>query len=429
LTVFNSPVHPPPLLTSEAAKILLTLFLSSLIGLEREEHKAAVDKYVFGGVRTYPLIGLLGYAMAFMSGSQLWPMTIGFTVIASFLWLSYRHKLQTAETVGVTTELSGLTTYVVGALISFGHFWIAATLAVLSVLLLELKLFLEGLSKRIPAQEIFTFTKFLLLTVVILPIVPNQDFGSYQINPFKTWLVVVAVSTISYASYLLEIFTKGKGGVVLSALLGGAYSSTLTTVVLAKRAKETAGSASLFSGGILMASGVMYLRLVVLIAIFNRQLATLVAVPLLVLGGAGLAFGWIWTRRRQTQPSQVKKEYVPRNPLELWAAFLFGGIFVAMLVLTRVVMVHLGRGGVFGLAAVMGLSDVDPFVLSLTQSAGAVTTLAVAAAGVVVASASNNAMKALYAFGFADRETGRQSLYLLVGFAAVGLLPLIWVLR
>lgn len=424
----NSLAHTPQVLTSEAAKILLTLFLSSLIGLEREEHKTAAGRYVFGGVRTYPLIGLLGYALALLPSADLWPMTIGFAVIASFVWLSYQHKLQRAEVVGVTTELSALTTYVVGALVSLGHFWIAATLGVLSVLLLELKLFLEGLSKRIPAQEIFTFTKFLLLTVVILPIVPNQNFGPYQINPFRTWLVVVAVSAISYGSYLLEIFTKGKGGLVLSALLGGAYSSTLATVVLAKRAKDTPGAASLFAGGILMASGVMYLRLVVLVWIFNRALAAMIAAPFLLFALVGLGVGWAWSRRRD-QSEELKKEYVPRNPLELWAALLFGGIFIGMLVLTRIAMVHLGRGGVFGLAAVMGLTDVDPFVLSLTQSAGAVTTLTVAAAGMVVASASNNAMKGLYAFGFADRETGRQSLYLLLGFAVLGMLPLIWVLR
>ena len=424
----NSLAHTPQVLTSEAAKILLTLFLSSLIGLEREEHKAAAGRYVFGGVRTYPLIGVLGYALALLPSADLWPLTIGFAVIASFVWLSYQHKLQRAEVVGVTTELSALTTYVVGALVSLGHFWIAATLGVLSVLLLELKLFLEGLSKRIPAQEIFTFTKFLLLTVVILPIVPNQNFGPYQINPFRTWLVVVAVSAISYGSYLLEIFTKGKGGLVLSALLGGAYSSTLATVVLAKRAKDTPGAASLFAGGILMASGVMYLRLVVLVWIFNRALAAMIAAPFLLFALVGLGVGWAWSRRRD-QSEELKKEYVPRNPLELWAALLFGGIFIGMLVLTRIAMVHLGRGGVFGLAAVMGLTDVDPFVLSLTQSAGAVTTLTVAAAGMVVASASNNAMKGLYAFGFADRETGRQSLYLLLGFAVLGMLPLSWVLR
>jgi len=420
--------NPRQLLPPEATKILLTLFLSSLIGLEREEHKAAVDKYVFGGIRTYPLIGLLGYAMTLLSGPQLVPLTVGLAVVASFLWLSYRHKLETAEAVGVTTELSGLTTYVVGALVSQGRFWIAGTLAVLSVLLLELKFFLEGLSRRIPAHEIFTFTKFLFLTVVILPIVPNQDLSPYKINLFKAWLVVTAVSAISYASYLLQVFTKGKGGLTLACLLGGAYSSTLTTVVMAKRAKEAQSSPHLFSGAILMACGMMYFRLAVLIGVFNQQLLAKTALPLLVLGAFGIAVGWLWSRLPKDGPARVDREYTPRNPLELWAAFLFGGIFIVMLILTGWA-VHLGERGILGLAAIMGVTDVDPFVMSLTQSAGAATPLAMAVAGVLIATASNNAAKAFYAFAFADRKTGKQSLALLLGFAALGLAPLIWALR
>jgi uncharacterized membrane protein (DUF4010 family) len=426
--MFSAPANSPHLLTLEPTKIIVTLFLSSLIGLEREEHKASVNGYVFGGIRTYPLIGLLGYAIALLSGMQILPLIIGFAVVASFLWLSYWHKLETSENVGVTTEFSGLTTYIVGALVSLGHVWIAATIGVLSVLLLELKRFLEGLSGRIPAEEIFTFTKFLLLTVVILPIVPNQNIGPYHINPFKTWLVVVAVSAISYGSYLLEIFTKDKGGVVLAALLGGAYSSTLVTIVLAKRAREAA-SPHLFSGGILMACGVMYVRLFILIGIFNRPLLSKISVPLLVLSAIGLLAGWLWTLRAERTDGSVKRHFVPRNPLELWAAFLFGGLFIAMLVLTNLALTHLGQGGVFGLAAIMGFTDVDPFVLSLTQSAGSITSLTLGAAGILIASASNNVIKGFYAFAFADRRTGAQSLILLLAFAMLGLLPLLWILR
>jgi uncharacterized membrane protein (DUF4010 family) len=417
-----------PLLHPEATKIILTFFLSSLIGIEREEHKATVNQFVFGGIRTYPLIGLLGYALAVVSGPNLIPVSVGFAVIASFLWLSYQHKLHSGQPVGVTTEISGLTTFVVGVLVSLGHFWIAATLSVLSVLLLELKMFLESLSSRIPPQEIFTFTKFLFLTIVILPIVPHQDLGPFHINLFKTWLVVTAVSAISYGSYLLEVFTKGKGGMILSALLGGAYSSTLATVVLAKQAKEENSFHHLFSGSILMASGMMYLRLAILIGIFNRQLLEMLLWPLLLLGAIGLVGGWLWTRLPEEKSGQIKKEHVPRNPLELWVAFLFGGIFIGMLVLTELAVVHLGRRGVFGLAGVMGFTDVDPFVLSLTQSAGSLTTLAIAAASIMIATASNNTLKAVYAFIFADRKTGVQSLALLLAFAVLGLLPLFWLL-
>lgn len=411
----------------EATKIVVTLLLSALIGFEREEHKTTVDKYMFGGIRTYPLIGLLGYALSLISGAQLLPLTVGFAVVASFLWLAYQHKLQGAESAGVTTELSALTTYVVGALVSQGHFWVAGTLTVLSLLLLELKVFLEGLSKRIPAHEIFTFTKFLFLTVVILPVVPNQDIGPYHINLFKTWLVVTAVSAISYASYLLQILTKGKGGIILSALLGGAYSSTVTTIVLAKRAKE-ADSAHLFSGGILMASGIMYLRVAALIGIFNWHLLTQLYVPLLVLAAIGAASGWLWSLRPSDQSTEIKKDYVPRNPLELWVAFLFGGIFIAILVVTAWAVAHLGEKGLFGLAAIMGVSDVDPFILSLTQSAGTLTSMGPAVAAILIATASNSVVKALYSFVFADRKTGVQSLCLLLAFSILGLVPLIWTL-
>lgn len=421
--------NPLLFLPPEATKIILTLFLSSLIGLEREEHKATVDKFVFGGIRTYPLLGLLGYALALISGPQFVLIAVGFAVVASFMWLSYQRKLQRDGAVSVANELSGLTTYIVGALVSLGHFWIAGTLAVLSVLLLELKTFLEGLSQRIPAQEIFTFTKFLFLTIVILPIVPDETLGPYRINPFKTWLIVVAVSAISYGSYLLQVFTKGRGGMVLAALLGGAYSSTLATVVLAKRSKDVEGAPHIFSGAILMAAGMMYLRLTILLAIFSLGLLDRIVTPLLMLAAIGLAGGWLWTRRPDKQLIEMKKQYLPRNPLELSVAFLFGGIFIVMLVLTAWSVAHLGQRGVYGLAAIMGVSDVDPFVLSLTQSAGVVTTLALAATAILIATASNNVVKACYAFAFGNRRTGIESFCLLVGFAILGVTPLFWLLH
>src|SRR6202049_1562496 len=187
----------------EGVKILLTLFLCFLIGLEREEHRAAGQRYSFGGVRTFPMIGLIGYAMALLSGGQLLSLTFGFGVIGAFLWLSYRHKLEKYEEAGVTTEVSGLVTYVIGALVSRDQLWIATTIAVLSMLLLGLKEFLENLTTKIPAVEILTFTKFLLLTFVILPIVPNKDYGPFAVNPFKSWLIVVAISGGSYRRHML----------------------------------------------------------------------------------------------------------------------------------------------------------------------------------------------------------------------------------
>ncbi|MGB2676154.1 MAG: MgtC/SapB family protein [Candidatus Acidiferrum sp.] len=413
-------------LPPEAVKIVVVLFLSFLIGLEREEHKVAMGSYSFGGVRTFPLIGLIGYSIALISGTQLLPLTVGFLVIAGFLLLSYWHKLSSAKAAGVTSEMSGLTTFLVGALVCHGHLWIATALSVVSLLLLDLKVALEKLAVRIAPSEILTFAKFLLLTGVILPVLPSQEFSRFHINPFKTWLVVVAVSTISYGSYVLQKLTKERGGVVLAALLGGAYSSTVTTLVVARRAGRERHP-HLFAGGILIASGVMYLRLVALLALFNRQLMSLLVLPFLVLAGLALGIGWLWTRRAEEGAQAVKPEFEPRNPLELLAAFLFALFFLAMLVATQLAVTHLGRAGVNTLAAIMGVSDVDPFIMGMTQVAGAVTPLKVAAVAILIAAASNNLIKGIYAYTLADRKTGVQSLLLMTVLAAVGLIPLLWV--
>jgi uncharacterized membrane protein (DUF4010 family) len=412
-------------LPPEAVKIALVLFLSFLIGLEREEHKAAGGAYSFGGVRTFPLIGLIGYSIALVSGTQLVPFTIGFLVVAAFLLVSYWHKLTTDAAAGVTTEMSGLATFLVGALVCYGHFWIATTLAVASLLLLDLKTALEKLATTVAPQEILTFAKFLFLSGVILPALPNQEFGPFHINPFKTWLVVVAISAISYASYVLQKVTKGQGGVVLAALLGGAYSSTVTTVVMARRAARE-HHPHLFSGGILVASGVMYLRLAILLALFNRQLMSLLWAPFLALAGLAVGGGWLWSRRADKSSLAVEREFEPKNPLELLTALLFAVLFLAMMVATQLAVTYLGKAGVNTLAAIMGVTDVDPFIMGLTQAAGTLTPLKVAAGAILIAAASNNVVKGIYAYSLADRKTGVQSLLFLAGLAAAGLIPLFW---
>lgn len=410
------------LLPTEGLKIILVLFLSFLVGLEREEHHAESNhtaNYAFGGVRTFPLLGLIGYALSLVAGENLVPPTIGFAVIGAFLWLSYQHKLSTNERAGITTEMSGFTTYLVGVLVSHGQFWIATTIAVTSILLLELKTALENLSRRLPGEEILAFAKFLLLTAVILPVVPNRTFGSFGFNPFKAWLIVVAASGISYGSYLLRKASQGRESVFLSAVLGGAYSSTVTTVIMAKRAREV-HSPRLIAGSILMASGMMYVRLLLLLALFNRGLAAVLLWPFLIAGAAGLAFGWYWARvpassRKGRENLRIK------NPLELSAAFFFAAMFVALLAASHYAIARFGRGGIYGLAAITGTVDVDPFVLGLTQS-GQPSMLA--ARAIAIAASSNNLMKGIYAFAFGDRQTGSQALVLLSALALLGLAAL-----
>ena len=415
------------LLPPEGVKILLVLFLAFLTGLEREE-RAGAGPRSFGGVRTYPLIGLIAYGISFLAAGAILPVTIGFAVVGAFLLLSYNKKLQSSAIAGATSEMSALTTYIAAALVYREQFWIATTLTVASMLLLELKAALEGLTQSIAPDEILTFTKFLLLTAVILPVLPNREFGQFSINPAKTWLVVVAVSTVSYGSYVIQKITKGQGGLVLAALLGGAYSSTVTTVVLAKRARNE-NRPHLFSGVTLVASGVMYLRLAGLVTIFNRSLAAVLAVPFVILAATGMAGGWLWSRLPDVQAGEVKRNYEPKNPLELRAALGFAAIFVAILIVTRLVTTYLGNAGVYSLAGLMGITDVDPFIMGMTQAAGDHTPVGVGAAAILIASSSNNLVKGIYSYFLSDRRTGIFSLSLLAALALAGIAPLLWLAR
>ena len=250
--------------------------------------------------------------------------------------------------------------------------------------------------------------------------------------------MVVAVSAISYGSFLLQRAVKGRGGVMLAAVLGGAYSSTVTTVALAKRSVSDPRP-QVYSGSILMASGVMYLRLALLISLFNQGLRQLLLLPLGALGALGIVAGAAWTWGGQVSSKHPNQErvYPARNPLELRAAFVFALLFVAMVVITHYTVLYLGDRGIYTLATIMGVTDVDPFILGMTQSAGQEMGLTVAASAIAIAAASNNAVKGIYALFFCDHSsglnlnpvrTGVQSLILLWLLALAGLTPLLWLL-
>ncbi|MFY9317762.1 MAG: MgtC/SapB family protein [Burkholderiales bacterium] len=417
-------------LPREAIEITLVLSLAFLVGLEREEHKGGGKRVAFGGVRTFPLIGLTGYALALLAGGELLPQTLGFLAIAGFLMLTYRHKLGAGQS-GITSEMAGLLTYLVGALVQHGDYWIATTLAVVSVVLLELKSALERLTARIEPDDILTFAKFLLLTAVALPLLPNAEYTAFRINPNRTWLIVVAVSGISYGSYVLQRLTQQHRGILLTALLGGTYSSTAVTVSLARQSTAIERP-RLIAGATLLACGVMYLRLALLLYLFNHALFDLLALPFGLLAGTAAVTGWFWSRADRATPAGTPAaapaavpSTAPRNPLELGTALVFAAVFVAMLVATRYVAEQMGPTGIFGLAAVLGIADVDPFTMGLTQSAPVPTPLAVAAAGILIAAAANNAAKACYAFVLARNDAGRQTMALLLALSALGLLPLL----
>lgn len=412
---------------SDVFKILLVLALSFILGLEREEKKLQGPHYFFGGIVTFPLIGLIGYGAAVLSSQNTVPLAIGLAVVGGFLLISYRHKISTSKTSGFSNEISGIVTYLQGALVFFENYWVATTLVVTTLLFLELKKGLETFITKMPSGEIFTFARFLFLTAVILPVVPNEEFTVFKLNPYKIWLVVVAVSSLSYLSYLLQRFLRERGGVLLSALIGGTYSSTAVTVALSKRASR-ANRPHLYSGSIIIACGVMFLRILILLAIFNRTLMNQVLYPYLALTLISCVGGYIWARQPDPVQKEAPTETKLKNPLEIYTAFLFAIIFTVVLILTHITVDFLGVGGVYYLAALVGGLDVDPFVMGLTQTAGTTLPYTAGAIAIFAAASSNNFIKGVYALIFGDRKTGIQTSIGLFLLTLAGLAPILFLL-
>lgn len=410
-------------LPKEGSQILFVLFLSFLIGLEREEHKLNDDHFAFGGVRTYPLIGMIGYSILLISGGDLMPFVMGFVVIGAFLLLAYWHKVKDSGYAGVTSEMSALATYLVGGLVQKNFLWVATTLVVITMLLLSLKVLLEGAAKKIGPNDILAFTKFLLLSTVILPLLPNQALTAFQINPLTIWLMVVAVSGVSYASYVLQKTYKKSDSILWSAILGGIYSSTVTTVVLSKRSKSQ-GQPRVFTGAILIASGVMYLRLVILLGLFNQDLMRQLAIPFIGLFVLATGFGYLWSISLAKSLEPLSESLEVKNPLELGAAFLFGFLFVVMVIASHFALGYFGQAGVYTLAGIMGLTDVDPFVMSMTQSSPGAGSLVIAANAIFIAAASNNLIKGVYAFFLSSENSRLQTLIFMLALSALGLIPI-----
>ena len=246
-------------------------------------------------------------------------------------------------------------------------------------------------------------------------------------NPFHTWLIVIAISGLSYAAYALERLVGSKRSVVLAAIFGGIYSSTSTTIVLAKRSRLEKPS-HLFSGAILIASGFMYFRLAALLFIFNLKLGLILLVPFLTLAVLFCLVGGVWMNLGpKTKSADEAGPLEARNPLELQSAFVFAGLFTVMGVLTMYTLQYLGSHGIFVLSFLTGLTDVDPFVMSLTQSSGEVLTTQMAAKAIIIAAASNNMVKGAYSAIWGVDGVRKQGSLMLVGLACLSLLALFFV--
>lgn len=401
--------------------LVVALALGLLIGIERGwKERDTPEGRRTAGIRTFGLIGLLG-GLGGLLGEAFGALALGlvFITVAATVMVARRQALPSSRDLGLTTEIAALVTFVLGALATHGEIAVAAAGAVATVALLSLKPLLHGWLRRTEERDLFAGIKLLLISVIILPVLPDRGYGPWQaLNPYEIWLMVVLIASLSFAGYLAVKLTGARHGILLTGLFGGLVSSTATTLTLAHFARDHRTHA-LPAAGIVLASAVMLPRMLVLVVALNPGLLTGLLVPagmmLLVLGSAA---AWLTRGSHDAEPVTGPKLH---NPLELRTALVFGLILAAVMLAASALHAWLGEKGVYLAAAFAGIADVDAITVSLARLAVGADGITPLQQGIIIAAVSNTLFKGALASAIAGRGLAVRVLPAMLAAAAAGI--------
>jgi len=399
------------------------LAIGLLIGVERGWHeREAKEGARIAGVRTYGLIGLLGGGMALIAekfGALV--MGLAFIGLTGLLAAVYVENLRRGRSdVGITSLVAALLTFALGALAAMGEVVIAAACAVLSTLLLGYKPQLHRWVNALEGEELRAGIQLLLISVVLLPILPNRGFGPWEaLNPYAIWWMVVLIAGLSFVGYFAVKIGGAARGTVFTGLAGGLASSTAVTLHFSRLAARDPALAPVLATGTLLACGTMLPRMLLVASLVNRELFHALLVPAAVMAVCVYAPALVSLRaqaRTQTYHASPLK-----NPLELKTALGFGALLAAVMLLGKALQHFAGDAGVLVLAAASGVADVDAITLSLARMSGEDLGLTTAAAGVVIAGAVNSLVKGAIAGAIGGRDMGLRVALPLAVAAGAGL--------
>lgn len=403
---------------------LVSLAIGLLIGLERERNPRAK-----AGLRTFALTSLLGTLCAMLSeqtGSP-WLLVVGLGAVGAYIVAAYLGEHAPEAEPGTTTEAALLVCYALGAMVWHGERELAIMLAIVTTVLLYFKPEMQGVARQLTRRDLVSVLQFAVLTFIILPILPNQNFGPFQsFNPYQTWLMVVLIAGIGLAGYVaLRLFGQ-RYGTLLLGFLGGLVSSTATTLLYARHGKAHPELVRVAATVILLANLVVLLRLAVLGAI----VAPGTLPQLLPALGVGFVFGLAVTVMQWHRSGGETELPLPEiaNPTELGTAVGFGVLYAVILFITSWVSGHIGESGLYGVAAIAGLTDVDAITLSSLRlfSLGKIPETQVATV-IIIGFLSNLGLKLALTFAVGGRPLGLRCLppLLATGIGAAGALLLL----
>lgn len=378
-------------------KFGVALALGFLVGIQREYARNHDDDEIPAGMRTLALIGLLGCAAAMIAHEfeSVWAFVAIFFVSGIFVGTGYFIHAWKGRT-GLTTEFAALLTFLSGVLVYFEYYALAIAIIVTLTGVLSLKIEMHKFVRGLNREDIMATLKFAVITAVVLPVLPNQNFGPEPFNifnPFKIWMLVVLISGISFVGYVLIKVIGAHRGIGLVGILGGLASSTAVTLTMTQRSLSAPALSSSFAQAILLSWTVMYVRLFIIVAAVNSSLVSELWVP--ILGGtlAGLIYCLFLYFKEKTTHKEGAISFV--NPFELGPAIKFGLLFSVFLLLSKAAKIYLGHAGIYLASIVSGLADVDAISISVADMSLAQNGLAVkiAANAIILASVSNTMLK------------------------------------
>lgn len=390
----------PPLLV----QFMMTVAFSFVVGLEfRSYHHANDYKLHFGSTRTFVLIAILGFILYTMDTSRLL-FAAGLLLMGALLLVFY-WRLSATKQFSLFSTIFALLIYLIGPITSLFPNWFLILFIVVLILILGEKTLIHRIADQLANEEIVTLAKFFIIAGVILPLLPDQPIAPMlPITYYRVWLAVIIVSGFSYLSYLANSYFFKSRSLLITGLLGGLYSSTAATVVIGRQAHSLdSTSGRNVSSALIMATTMMYIRLLAIIFVFDRSVAMQLLVPFLIIIFISLltVVGLLTVKNHAPVLHEVSEV---KHPLELSTAILFALLFLLFAFVTHYVTSNFGSHGLKSLAIVVGFTDIDPFILSLLSGKFTVSESAIVSA-IILASGSNNLLKAAYAIALARNRS------------------------
>ena len=401
-------------------RFIVALALGFLIGLERESAGTDRKGRFFAGVRTFTLISLFGFGCGWLQHLNVsFALPAGLIVIGALVLTEYLGKLKEGR-LGGTSEIATLLTFVIGALALLTDVWVSMALGIISTLLLSEKSELEQFVDKLNKFEFLAVLKFLLITIIIFPALPNKVYTQFNLNPAHIWQIVIMVSTIGFVGYFLMKRMGDKLGLWLSGLLGGLVSSTAVCIAVGRIAEKDPAQGKNALQASILACSVMYLRILVIVWIVNSSILYLLWWKLVFLSLTGFILAFT-IKFKNPQPIEHSDSTI-QNPFEIKPAIIFAVLFVILTIATVWVKNFLGSIGLLFLSAIVGVTDIDPFILSLINGATHIEPVIISA--IIIAMMSNTIIKVVY-FTVQTKQQ-KKTAYIHYGIWALLHIPLVF---